>query len=168
MEVILHFPAGVRVHSSCAGGRGCVLSSHCGKSDGFGVPRSCTGRETLLGGTSLQEAKQARQGLVAGRMHTAGRRGIVLGEGLLTIAIHGACREETTTRETTLTLPAPYCISWSVPPNLHWPQIPLAAPAWDTSTLPGRGWGYVCWGTGQSQQRTSATSNACSHKTGRW
>lgn len=57
---------------------------------------------------------------------------------MLTIATHGTCWENTTTRETMLALPASYCTSWSVPLNLCWPQIPVAAPAWDTSTLPGR------------------------------
>lgn len=83
MEIILC----LLIRNPTAGGVERTLGSNCGKSGGFGVPRSGTEREMLLGEPSLREAKQVPQGLIPGRTRTAGPHGIVLGKGSLTITI---------------------------------------------------------------------------------
>lgn len=162
------------IRSPTASRAGCNPGSNRGKSSGFRVPRSRTGREMLLGGLSLREAKQALQGLIPGRMRTAGPCGIVPGKRL---ADHryppSTCWEETTARETTLAMRTSYCTSQSIPPNLHvGSSAPAPAPSGRSSVghvhHPGRGRGHVCRGTGLPQHsRTSARLNACSHKTER-
>lgn len=62
-------------------------------------------------------------------MHRAGPHAIVLEKGLLTIAIHGTCWEEITTRETMLALPAPYCTSWSGPTDYAPTPAPSGCPS---------------------------------------
>lgn len=78
------------IRSPTTGRAGYISGSNHGKSGGFGIPRSSSGGEILHGGPSLRESKQALQGLIPGRTHTAGSHGIVLGKGFLTIAIHPA------------------------------------------------------------------------------
>lgn len=119
---------------------GALMASRVGL--GFGVLRSHTGREMLLGGPSLREAKQALQGLIPGRTHTAGPREIVLGKGLLTITISPVLAGGNHHRGNHP------CPVYTAPPRpsprtstqaalaLRWAQLPAAAPVWDTSTPP--------------------------------
>lgn len=110
----------------------------------------------LLERPSLREAKQALQSLIPGRMRTAGPCGIVPGKGLLTITICPALAG----RKPPLGKPPSPRVHLTAPPGLspqtcmraalHLPQLPAAAPAWDTSAPPGRGQGDVCQGREQN------------------